>query len=1617
MATPSPSRRFVAIATGAYSKLPPLPSAIADSTALAELLRSAHDFEPHVLADLKRGDLLDQVDILLGEGVLEGGLLVVMWTGHGSPGPDGSLRLFSLEGSEVATAARVAEWAARTHASQVALLLDVCFAGGGVPDALGAAHAVIGTQADIAGRWFGVVAACRGDEPALSGALARELRRVLEHGPSEPALRLELLRSGAELRGSVLFDVLLRGWSEPRQTPQQASTGTPGPLLRNPLSRRAWSGGVVEHLLFAARGTSMDTNYFVGRQTVVARVVTWIRGKVPGTFVITGPAGSGKSAVIGRVLCLSDRTEREQLLAQGAVATELDPGLGSIDAHFHARRAGVEQAVAALAAQLEVSADASLYDLLALARRRLELGRPLVLAFDGLDEAGGRDASKLATELLLPLAREALILIGSRDLRQGEGTQMLLSAFATTGENIDLGADPESALADVRSYVAKRLDGVASSMAPAAVAEAIAEIAAGFKTEGPFLFARLVTSQLRAAPIDTGAAGWRREIASSVETAFEYDLTRTSLTIAGREHPTAARELLVALACAHGSGLPCSDDLWPQLASALSRSETTYGRADVFDLLLKLSRHVVAGVDGNLTVFRIAHQPLLEHLLRASGMAAQGRLTAKAANVVADTVLAAYVAELDAGKSPRAPAYLWQHAWRHLADAGEDGLVRLRQLVARDRRAFLPDLALALDRVGWSEVNLGATESALRRFEEQAIVAREVDSEGPAVESALLNRSVALVQLGRADAANDAAEEVVRLAQQRADRPGSGAILCVALMALSLSRTQAGDLTGGLKFAREALRICETMPELTDQLGAIRTIVASALAMLGDLSGGLAEAERAVSEAKEASSPGQQGVVTYLGALAILSTLQRLDCFRWLMSPEPRGAPPVPSAADRIRDWFVKNGATGTIADTSISLGLTSGVLFRVISGGVQELETELGLLHQAIELARPLAAASTEATIATMAALLIRSAVAPDHAASDLDEAMRLGSVFADTSSPVSQQLGEVLAVRAQLEAAAPGGNLQQALAMASEAFERMVVSDTTLYTRYQAITLVQSLLVRLGDRGTSQTALQAKVDLLRNPKLPLADRELHLSLALSDHAALQTDPTESLSIAQQAIEILEPMEPDEERRGLHRISLAQARLNAGQAFLALEDSEGAEQQWMLAEAATRGFPDDGAKYINGKAVFNLVALRLRRDPCVNVVADIQSVLESAQGLEAIWIQIDPTFLPTAQMQMSRALRVIGKLEEAEDFQRRGVSALVALMATRPADALSSLAMAMNEWGAAAWDEVLATREIPADILEHLRLTRVRPSAEIGLTVADLALVLEQAEHDPERRMRVHGYARHHRSRAPEPFDAAWEARVGVLPAWLLVPPEHVDQVRLWLETPTWMASYTFLEEHPDLLGPRTDVVLDEFSGLISAEETHRSLLAEARQGNAEAAYEQLITGQLVRRWAEADDPVAYLTNLEGYPNEALEAGLGSEHPKLRAILFLFQRGEQALAEQVQNDRVAWPQLLQAAWRAGDHARLAALASLCLSSERAADPDRLRAITALALAQALNGDASDAVAFLASTQQDGVVVPRDLFGEVVGDAMAHHPDKAGALASLYAYLSPGAALQSGHVQ
>ncbi|MCU1501762.1 MAG: hypothetical protein JWM12_1116, partial [Ilumatobacteraceae bacterium] len=316
MSTDQQLGRFVGIANGRYRHLAELPNAVDDTEKLGEVFATL-GLAPTILPNHTESQLRNAVRRELDAARVDD-ILIVLWTGHGVQGADRRLRLYARGRSgdvEVFDGAALGELAALSKAREVLVIVDACFSGAALVDAAQAADAILGTLAEPADGWFCVIAACLSDEPALAGAMAREIRRLLTEVPTDPADRERFSSRNSTVRGDDFVAALKRNWGEPRQHPQLVRLGaSERPLMRNPFYRRTRLSAVVEHLRLAARGTEGDGNFFTGRHDALRSIVSAMADARTGVIIVTGSAGCGKSALVGRLVSLGDSEERATIV-------------------------------------------------------------------------------------------------------------------------------------------------------------------------------------------------------------------------------------------------------------------------------------------------------------------------------------------------------------------------------------------------------------------------------------------------------------------------------------------------------------------------------------------------------------------------------------------------------------------------------------------------------------------------------------------------------------------------------------------------------------------------------------------------------------------------------------------------------------------------------------------------------------------------------------------------------------------------------------------------------------------------------------------------------------------------------------------------------------------------------------------------------------------------------------------------------------------------------------------------------------------------------------------------------------------------------------------------------
>ena len=363
---------------------------------------------------------------------------LLLWTSHGER--DSQPRIARLCLSETSLAAHVlADRLTEFRFRRWVIIVDACFAGSIISD--------LYPYLDGAARSGSCVLVGSSDEtdPSDAGVFTEALIRVLREGPQRKwwAQQDRFLEIDDVLKR---LDEVLEGLDEERATgvlgavPKSGGGRRAGRAFPNPQYRPLSFPVPLDepHFLDKARGIEPGQSgwYFTGRREVLRRLVAWLDQPDRSWFVVTGPAGTGKSAIIGRLVTLSVQKYRDLIEADGALDTDDPstlPDVGSVTAAFHAHEKRVDELLGFLADALE-AADAENVGQL-IDSPRVQRGG-VVLVVDALDEAAVGHSRRMLDEILSPLARSpgVKVLIGTRpgvadwarefDLDPGEVTDL-----------------------------------------------------------------------------------------------------------------------------------------------------------------------------------------------------------------------------------------------------------------------------------------------------------------------------------------------------------------------------------------------------------------------------------------------------------------------------------------------------------------------------------------------------------------------------------------------------------------------------------------------------------------------------------------------------------------------------------------------------------------------------------------------------------------------------------------------------------------------------------------------------------------------------------------------------------------------------------------------------------------------------------------------------------------------------------------------------------------------------------------------------------------------------------------------------------------------------------------
>jgi WD40 repeat protein len=721
-------RHFVAIATADYDdpNYPALPGVTAEVQELQTWLcdggrLGGRAFRPPAdLAPLAQGPTAEQIRVMLRHHLrlwTDADAAAVFITGHGEVA-DGShwLVLRDSESTDLATTAlRTSDFVRGLMSSGVRhllLIVDACFAGGSMAD-------LARLDRDLPPSWLVLPSAMKG-ETATTGALSTAIAKAVDklHGGQGEKYGLDAPYFTVEQFLATVREFLGDGQ---RVTPLYGSQ-TSGPHLCLPNPHFAAPSVVPTraprhelalpkrdlqtHWAPRARGIVHADGggwLFTGRAALMRELIRTAAGK-PGTTLITGVAGCGKSAVLARLVTLSDPDFLSAYAEQVApIPPDLRPEPEAVDVAIVATRKWPHEILGQLFGALAVPRpQTTSWDATGLAERidawttwLADHDSVVTIVLDALDEAHDpRAVAAMLGQLTSGAAAAKMrLLVGVRSPGGPDDPSTGHDPHPAAGLGRPLADDVEAMLHacrlrvdeypwwdqdDVRDYAASVLRNTPGS--PYALAEhedaaaGIARVLAD-RAARSFLVARIAASSLADRPHLTlpSDSAWLAAVDDGVLGVFRDDLQRSFTSRHDRER---AVVLLRAVAFAFGRGLPWGD-IWPLVANAAADTYARYGDGDIAWLLASpMSAYLVTDRENDTTVYRLFHDTLRSTLRERWNDLLQDPCVVNGSPEPADEItatharIAARLTGLSTPDHAEPPAYVRRHLVEH-AHAGQ----------------------------------------------------------------------------------------------------------------------------------------------------------------------------------------------------------------------------------------------------------------------------------------------------------------------------------------------------------------------------------------------------------------------------------------------------------------------------------------------------------------------------------------------------------------------------------------------------------------------------------------------------------------------------------------------------------------------------------------------------------------------------------------------------------------------------------------------------------------------------------------------------------------------------------------------------------------------------------
>ena len=538
------------------------------------------------------------------------------------------------------------DWLLRdTKVRRLLLMLDTCYSGQGGQDAATAAVRWINQPGTVDRPGVAVITATHPWQSAQPGVFSHAFVRAVGH-----------LASGGYAPEYLPLDAVVGAINADPEKPASQTvachllgiTGLSPPFLPN---RRHRPRLINVDLLEQERARHAEqreihlrdrfmpaTRWFTGREAALTDLARWLDRPAADAraLIVTGNAGSGKTALLGLFAMLSDPEQAPSVPRDGLPEAFSVTGSPIAEA-IYAGTMTTEQVRDRIAAAANVRVETTQELIENLNQRDAD---PYVVLIDALDEAV--DPTGLINGLLNPLMTEC---VGTVRLLLGTRPHLLTARLLGTPEShqyllVDLDggvyADPASIQAYVRRILlaedsldsAYRPSGLYRT-APSSIVNAVTEAirkAAG----SSFLVARITaTTEAASAQLpDLRDPAWRTALPHHAGQAIQRDL-RLRLGVEADK----AKKLLLPLAYAQGNGLPW-ENIWPCLVEALSPG-SDYHNNDLIWLRRTAGSYAVEGIADGRSAYRLYHQAVTEYLLQGRDLLADQRAITNALIVLA----------------------------------------------------------------------------------------------------------------------------------------------------------------------------------------------------------------------------------------------------------------------------------------------------------------------------------------------------------------------------------------------------------------------------------------------------------------------------------------------------------------------------------------------------------------------------------------------------------------------------------------------------------------------------------------------------------------------------------------------------------------------------------------------------------------------------------------------------------------------------------------------------------------------------------------------------------------------------------------------------------------------